>query len=321
MNSSALARNLAQSLALAIGRWSEDAIRRTLVRRFPRQLESLAAAIGVTLFQQLPHLCSPSAEVIGDALERTAPFDKVYDYCREHDVWPGADLTPPAMSPVAAFGTLSIPQLPTLGALADWLFLPMERLDYLADVHSRFETHGDKAVNHYHYILQAKKSGRLRIIEAPKRNLKAAQRQILHEILDNVPVHLNAFGFVKGRNCRDAATRHVGEQVVICFDVKDFFPSISAGRVFGLFRCLGYPYEVARTLSGLCTTIAPSRVVNQLAAADRSNYRRSHLPQGSPASPALANLTVFNLDRRLAALAKRSRHELQPLRRRPDLLR
>ena len=91
---------------------------------------------------------------------------------------------------------------------------------------------------------------------------------------------------------------------MICFDLKNFFPSIGSGRIFGLFRCLGYPHRVARILVALCTSITPSRVVERIELSDRHHYRKPHLPQGSPASPALANLAVFTLDRRLSALAK-----------------
>ncbi|WP_244868120.1 hypothetical protein, partial [Vannielia litorea] len=82
---------------------------------------------------------------------------------------------------------LDLPQLPTLAALADWLMLPPERLEYLADIHDRHEEHGETPVNHYHYHLKPKKGGGLRVIEAPKQQLKAVQRQILSGLLNRVP--------------------------------------------------------------------------------------------------------------------------------------
>jgi RNA-directed DNA polymerase len=302
MNSRDLARNLAQSLTL--GPWSRIFIRDTLARRFPRELQHFAEPLATELIKNLPHAYSPHVNAITDVWRSSEAFEKIFLFCKQHDVWPDPDLAPPAMSPVRAFANAELPQLPTLDALAEWLFLPIERLEYLADVTVRYEAHDDEAVNHYHYVLQTKKSGRLRIIEAPKPHLKTAQRQILHEILDRVPTHTNAFAFARGRSCIKAASRHAGEQVLVCFDLKDFFPSIRSGRIFGLFRCLGYPHEVARALTGLCTSTTPSRVVNRLDVADRNNFRRSHLPQGSPASPALANLAAFNLDRRLTGLAR-----------------
>jgi len=303
MDRSRLAHNLARSLTC--GSWSRTFIHLTLTRRFPRPLQHVVDDIGSGLIRSLPYVYAPSVGVVASALKRTNGFEEVFRYCTQHEVWPEPDLSSPVMAPIKAFATLDVAQLPTADALAEWLLLPIERLEYLADPTSRCEDHRDAPVHHYNYVLRSKKSGRLRIIEAPKRNLKAVQRQILHGILDRVPIHENSFGFAKGRNCLQAANRHVGEEAVICFDLKNFFPSIGSGRIFGLFRCLGYPYEVARLLAALCTSTTPSRVVERLGVDDRNQYRKPHLPQGSPASPALANLAVFTLDRRLTALAKR----------------
>lgn len=303
MDEARLARNLARSLTS--GDWSKASIVRTLTRRFPRALQPAAQDIGAELARHLPCAYAPPIEIVAKALRQTAQFETVVLFCIEHDVWPENDLSAPIMAPIAAFAALEIPPLPTADALAQWLFLPAARLEYLADPTSRHENHADKAVQHYHYSLRTKVSGSVRIIEAPKQHLKAVQRQILHGILDKVPTHANAFGFAKGRNCLLAANRHVGEQCVVRFDLKDFFPSIGAGRIFGLFRCLGYPYAVARLLTALCTSTTPSRVVACLGIPDTQHYRKPHLPQGSPASPALANLAVFTLDRRLSGLARR----------------
>ena len=63
-------------------------------------------------------------------------------------------------------------------------------------------------------------------------------------------------------------------------------------------------------LTGLCTNRVPSA---RLLAPDlrdrfdwigRQRYRERHLPQGAPTSPALANLSAFRFDMRLAALAR-----------------
>lgn len=302
MNRKELARNHAHSLTL--GAWSKEYVHSTLARRLPRPQQRLADDIISDLMADLPYTYSPNTKLIANTLRRCDQFERAFRYCNRRSIWPDPDLSSPVMSPIAAFATLDIPQLATLDALSDWLFLPIERLEYLADAHSRYEDHGDTAVKHYHYVLQRKRSGSLRIIEAPKLNLKTVQRQILCGILDKVPTHPDAFGFAKGRSCLDAANRHAGEQVVICFHLKNFFPSIGSGRIFGLFRCLGYPHRVARILVALCTSITPSRVVERIELSDGHHYRKPHLPQGSPASPALANLAVFTLDRRLSALAK-----------------
>jgi hypothetical protein len=152
------------------------------------------------------------------------------------------------------------------------------------------------------------------VLEAPKPRLKALQRRVLHEILDWIPAHDAAHGFVRGRSARTHAARHSGREVVVRLDLEDCFAHVAAGRVYGIFRAAGYPEAVAHVLTGLCTNVVPvdtwaavphPRTPAAIAAHHRLGRRLAtpHLPQGAPASPALANLCAFGLDRRVAALA------------------
>lgn len=140
------------------------------------------------------------------------------------------------------------------------------------------------------------------------------QRRLLHEVLDLVPAHEAAHGFTRGRSAITNASAHAGRPVVVSFDLEDFFASVSAARVYGLFRTAGYPEPVAHSLTALTTNAVP---IDEWSAVPRpsdpgligSHHRlgRSlatpHLPQGAPTSPALANLAAFRLDRRLTGLA------------------
>jgi RNA-directed DNA polymerase len=297
-----LARNLAVSLVG--GDWSEAALRGVLERRLPRALRKAAPALAARLVERLPGPVAPPVDRVAAALAAEPRFEGVHGFCARRSVWPDPDLTSPRMAPVAALAGYGVPDLPTAAALAEWLAIPVERLDYVADVTGRHAAHDEMAVNHYTYAVLRRPDGRVRVIEAPKPGLKALQRRILRGIVGKVPVHADAFAFVPGRSCREGAARHAGEAVVLRFDLRDFFPSLGAGRVQGLFRLAGYPEPVARLLTGLCTTRTPLRVVDRFPAAERAIWRARHLPQGAPTSPALANLAVFGLDRRLAGLAR-----------------
>ena len=302
MHKKAFSRNIAQSLTL--GAWSKQTVETCLLRRLPDPLHRLAAPLSLTLLGKHPTPYAPTTNTVATTLLTLDLFDRIIRYCTRRNIWPAPDLTSPTMAPIAVFAHLDLPQLATIGDLADWLFLPVARLDYLADLHNRFEENGETAINHYHYILRPKKNNGIRLIEAPKQSLKTVQRQILRQIIDKIPDHPDAFGFVQGRNCLMGAARHANEEIVVCFDLQDFFPAVSASRVFGMFRCLGYPYAVARMLTALCTIKTPSRILTRMNPATRAAYAQPHLPQGAPASPALANKATFALDMRLAALAK-----------------
>ncbi len=303
MNRKHLAENLAQSLCHAD--WSKETLQATLARRLPPPLRKMAGALSNALVQDIVKPYAPAPAIVAKALLGNPNFERLFRFCQKNNVWPDPDLTPPAMAPLRAFADLNLPQLTTPDALADWAGLPASQLAYLSDVQNRFEEHGDTAVNHYHYLMKPKASGALRVIEAPKKRLKTVQRRILAGILNQIPPHPDSFGFVRGRDCLSGASRHAAEETLLCFDLKDFFPSVGYARVFGMFRSLGYPHTVARHLSALCTNVTPSRIIEQLRPEERPVFRMPHLPQGAPTSPALANHAAFTLDKRLSALARR----------------
>ncbi len=145
---------------------------------------------------------------------------------------------------------------------------------------------------------------KFRLLEIPKPRLKRSQRWILDEILARLPVHDAAHGFVPGRSIVTNAALHAGQKVVVRFDLKDFFPSVPASRVRGVFAKLGYPQSVSRLLMGLCTTIT-SEDFDATGLKFGDHCDRPHLPQGAPTSPALANLCAYRMDCRLTGLAKR----------------
>ncbi|MGH2908799.1 MAG: reverse transcriptase family protein, partial [Solirubrobacteraceae bacterium] len=217
----------------------------------------------------------------------------------------------PARGPVIARGW-PIATVKTVPEIAERLELDLGQLAWLADVRGLERTAADERLRNYRYRWIPRRSGLPRLIEAPKLRLKEVQRWILREILSQVPAHDAAHGFTRGRSAITHATLHCGQQAVLALDLRDFFPSVPAGRVYGIFRTLGYTPGVAHVLTGLCTNVVALMAWDALAAGGEASGARfhlgralatPHLPQGAPTSPALANLAAFGLDRRLAGLA------------------
>jgi RNA-directed DNA polymerase len=192
----------------------------------------------------------------------------------------------------------ALPVFETEIQLANAMGLTIKELSFLT--YSRKVS----AVSHYKKFLLPKKSGGKRLISAPMPRLKKAQYWVLQNILEKVPVHAAAHGFLTGRSIVSNALPHLDKAVVINTDVKDFFPSVTFRRVKALFCKLGYAEKMATILSLLCT-----EAVTEEAVLDGKKYfvHRGErvLPQGAPTSPAITNIMCFRLDKRLQGVAQK----------------
>ncbi len=197
-----------------------------------------------------------------------------------------------------------LPHLRTPEELAEWLKLPIGKVAWLTYRFCENRRPQSTQEAHYHFRWVRKRSGGHRLIESPKGTLRQVQQRILREILDPVPAHPAAHGFVRGRSILTNAQPHLGKRVVLKFDLDNFYPSVRQSRVVAIFRSLGYSREVALWLARLTTSAAPGNLKLPLGESTSIwRYMPRHLPQGACTSPALANLSAFGLDTRLSGLA------------------
>jgi retron-type reverse transcriptase len=199
-------------------------------------------------------------------------------------------------SDIICLGSHNLPLLNTAADIAAAMEISMGQLRFLAF------NRKVSPISHYIRFKMPKKTGGERLISAPMPKLKQAQSWILNNILIKVPIHDSAHGFCTGRSIVSNATPHVGANVVINFDLQNFFPSITYKRVKGLFRSFGYGEGVATILALLSTEAETEKVELDNATYYVATGER-HLPQGSPASPAITNLLCRRLDRRLIEIA------------------
>ena len=215
---------------------------------------------------------------------------------------PGARVLPQSPSQRQKLAAHGLPILETTNDVLKFLQLDLRAFLALANPSDRIRPN---RTNYFEWSVPKKRGG-VRIICAPKPRLKAVQKRIKTEILDHVPLHDAAHGFVRGRNIVSNAAPHVCQPIVINLDLRDFFGHVTFKRVFSVFRRLGYSREATRCLSLLCThrpNLCPV-VFPDLPASDLRRPTR-HAVQGAPTSPALANLVADHLDRRCAGLAKK----------------
>lgn len=127
-----------------------------------------------------------------------------------------------------------------------------------------------------------------RELSIPSYTLQIVQRWILVNILNKLVPTNQAMAFRKGKmfGNKQNAIHHGNTLYGLSIDLKDFFPSITADKVYTIFSELGYNTFASTILTNICTL-----------------YGR--LPQGSPCSPAISNLVCINLDKRLSGLCEK----------------
>lgn len=144
----------------------------------------------------------------------------------------------------------------------------------------------------YRSFTVKKKSGKLRSINVPAPTLKMIQRRVLvllSEEFEDKIIDSPSHGFIAGRSIVTNASVHLDKKWVLNVDLKDFFPSITRRRLWGLLT--KEPFAIEATVAG---------AILQLCCLEDGT-----LPQGAPTSPLLSNMIGHHLDISLRRLAER----------------
>ena len=142
-----------------------------------------------------------------------------------------------------------------------------------------------------------------RIVEAPTKKLKKAQRRVL-KFLQKIDVPENIFSGIKKRSFIDNAKLHIGNNFLFKLDISKFFPSTHRDKVYKFYlNKLNMSPDVAQILTNL-STINFDRLPesnNKSMVGEYINKKNikclNHLITGSPLSPILsyfANIDMFN---------------------------
>lgn len=147
------------------------------------------------------------------------------------------------------------------------------------------------ADNLYSEFSVPKKSGSLRVVENPRRDLKKLQAR-LAELLGRIAPPDYLFCPVKGRCYVANAAQHRGQRVVRCLDIRKYFPSTPSRRVYWFFQSImGCDRDVAALLARLACY-------------------KGHLPTGSPLSPIMAFFAYYDVWEQIAKICEKHGYRL-----------
>lgn len=148
---------------------------------------------------------------------------------------------------------------------------------------------GHMCDGYYQTFERPKRSGGKRVITAPRKTLRALQRDILRQLEREAAgqPEESAHGFVPGRSTLTNAQPHAGQAVVVNLDIRGFFPSTPLRLIQrAVRRAVGerLSIPVVYLLADICA------------------YGGA-LPTGAPTSPWLANVVLAGADKALAKVA------------------
>jgi RNA-directed DNA polymerase len=151
----------------------------------------------------------------------------------------------------------------------------------------------NSASHQYKVFAIPRRNGGTRIISHPSKPLKGAQRWLLREVIDALPVHLAATAYRSGSTIWANAEPHRSSRYLLRMDLVEFFPSIREADI--------------RRYIELNPTLFRDWVADDVSLLCALTCRFGALTIGAPTSPGLSNALCYQLDERLSGLAIRHR--------------
>lgn len=132
-----------------------------------------------------------------------------------------------------------------------------------------------------------KRTGGLRLIAQPTKELKFLQRLLVKHELSRLRISTAATAYVKGGSIKDHAERHAKNRYLLKLDFKDFFPSITQTAINTLLMQQTEFTEDERF------------IVTQLLLRAPKKETILRLSIGAPSSPFICNCVMNEFDERL----------------------
>lgn len=138
-----------------------------------------------------------------------------------------------------------------------------------------------------------KKSGGMREVAQPAREVKAIQRWVMRELSQRLPVHESATAYREGSSIRKNAEYHANSRFMLKLDFTNFFPSIVGSDIYehlGRHCSDQFDPSARELIARICCWVRKRQPPLQLCI-------------GAPSSPLLSNSIMFEFDSRLASIA------------------
>ena len=124
----------------------------------------------------------------------------------------------------------------------------------------------------------------LREINPPTEELKQIQRLLLEKVLYHINT-LDNMGAGRGSSTAKIMALHTKKDMMLCYDISNFFPSVKKWTIKRCLRDRGFPWDVIDVIANLTTF-------------------NNHLPQGGPCSTQLGKIIISPPAKHLLRLLK-----------------